>query len=238
MAALALTACMGDGSGSINYHRVGVVRDTPSRCIYTTDAQGGIFRVSSADFEGRTDVRDGDCCAIDFKTNFANDLGGGVYEAEITRYDTIGVWPLKATLTDTSGILPNERMVTLDFKKSLYIEGRFFLQTEHTNHQADQQDLFDLSYDPDRPAEQDEQGERFYNLYLRVTRAGGTGDSSKWIKTSAFTIDEFLNRAKVAEQAAGYSRVSFRLHYPTGFNADTTGCVWGVTDLFTLRFTN
>ena len=34
---------MGDGSNSINYHRVGVIRENPMRCIYTADDQGEIF---------------------------------------------------------------------------------------------------------------------------------------------------------------------------------------------------
>lgn len=62
---------MGDGSNSINYHRVGVIRENPMRCIYTADDQGNIFIVSSSEFENRTDLKDGDCCVVDFKTNLA-----------------------------------------------------------------------------------------------------------------------------------------------------------------------
>ena len=50
---------MGDGSNSINYHRVGVIRENPMRCIYTADDQGEIFIVSSSEFENRTDLKDG-----------------------------------------------------------------------------------------------------------------------------------------------------------------------------------
>ena len=66
---------MGDGSNSINYHRVGVIRENPMRCIYTADDQGNIFIVSSSEFENRTDLKDGDCCVVDFKTNFSEELG-------------------------------------------------------------------------------------------------------------------------------------------------------------------
>ena len=58
---------MGDGSNSINYHRVGVIRENPMRCIYTADDQGNIFIVSSSEFENRTDLKDGDCCVVDFR---------------------------------------------------------------------------------------------------------------------------------------------------------------------------
>ena len=66
---------MGDGSNSINYHRVGVIRENPMRCIYTADDQGNIFIVSSSEFENRTDLKEGDCCVVDFKTNFSEELG-------------------------------------------------------------------------------------------------------------------------------------------------------------------
>ena len=46
---------MGDGSNSINYHRVGVIRENPMRCIYTADDQGNIFIVSYSEFVNRSD---------------------------------------------------------------------------------------------------------------------------------------------------------------------------------------
>ena len=51
---------MGDGSNSINYHRVGVIRENPMRCIYTADDLGNIFIVSSSEFENRKDLKEGD----------------------------------------------------------------------------------------------------------------------------------------------------------------------------------
>lgn len=233
-----LTACMGDPAGTVNYHRVGVVRENPMRCIYTTDDQGNIFIVSSADFENRSDVRDGDCCLVDFKTNFSETLAEGVYDAEIYQYDSVAVWPVHAELTDTTVVLEDERLVTLDFKKSVYLEGCFFLQARHTNHQEDQKDIYHLSYDPERPAEETEKGESIYDLYLRVTWEPGTGDSTSWVSTTAFTIDSFLEHTRAIESGKGKDRVNFRINYADSFNADTTACVWAATDVFTLRFTN
>ena len=229
---------MGDGSGMVNYHRVGVIRESPMRCIYTTDDQGRIYVVSSAEFENRTDVKDGDCCVVDFETNFSETLADGVYDADNYKYDSVAVWPLKENLTDTTIVLENERLVTLDFGKSLYLEGRFFLQSRHTNHQTDQKDIFDLSYDPALRTEQDKEGRTIYNFYLRVTQEGGTGDSSRWVNTTAFAIDDFLEWAKEVESGKGEDAIHFKINYPSGFNADTTACVWDDTEVFTLRFTN
>ena len=175
---------------------------------------------------------------VDFKTNFSEELGNGVYNAEIYKYDSVAVWPLHETLTDTTVVLDKERLVTLDFKKSIYLEGRFFLQTQHVNHQVDQKDIFNLSYNPDQEVEKDDDGQRIYNLYLRVTQEGGTGDSTKWINTTAFTIDKFLDQAKAIESREGQNEINFKINYAERYNADTTACVWGATDVFTLRFTN
>lgn len=233
-----MTACMGDGSNSINYHRVGVIRENPMRCIYTTDDKGNIYVVSSADFEQRTELKDGDCCEVDFKTNFKDELASGVYDADIFNYDSVAVWPMRQTLTDTSKTLVKERVVSLNIAKSIYLEGRFFLQTQHAIHQADQKDIFDLSYNPEQKVEVDEDGNRIYNLYLRVSQEGGTGDSISWIKTTAFTIDDFLDKAKAAESAEGKNTVNIKINYVTGFNEDSTACEWGATEMFTLRVTN
>lgn len=235
---LLLISCMGEDAGLINYHRVGVVRETPIQCIYTSDDEGNIYVVSSSDFENRTDLEDGDCCSVDFKTSFTDMLADGVYDADIFSYDTVPVCPLYDELTDTSVIVTNERLVTLYFDKSIYLEGRFFLETKHKNHQEDQTDIMNLSYDPEEGAEEDEDGERVYNLYLRVAQEGGTGDSTTYIRTTAFTIADFLDQAKEIEDLAGLDRINFRIKYPTGFNADTTACVWGSTDMFTLLFTD
>ena len=221
----------------INYHRVGVVRQTPIQCVYTSDSDGNIYVVSSSEFENREDLEDGDCCSVDFKTNFGDQLADGVYDADIFTYNTVDLYTLSDELTDTTVTIANERLVTPYILRTVYLEGRLFLQTQLKYHQEDQMDVMDLSYDPEAEAEEDEDGERFYNLYLRATQYGGTGDSSTYIKTTAFVIEDFLEQAKAREKQAGMEEVNLRIRYATGFNADTTECVWGSTDSFTLLFT-
>ena len=233
---IGLTACMGDPAGTIHYHRLGVVKEQPIRCIQTMDDRGNLFVVSSAEFENRDELREGDCCAVDFKTNFVETLADGVYKSEIFAYDTVSVWPVQESLTDTMAILPDEQFVTVDFGRSIYLAGRFFVQTQHTNHQADQQDLFDLSYDPAQVVEVDTLGQRCYNLFLRVRSLPGTGDSVKWIKTSAFKLEDFLRQVRPTEEALGESKIRFCLNYPVRYNADTTAYIWGKTSMFTLQF--
>lgn len=231
-----LLSCMGDGSGMVNYYRVGVVKEAPSKCIYVANEEGQIFRISSPEFEARTDVEEGDCCAVWFQTNFSEDLGGGVYRAEISRYDSVAVWPVRETLTDTTRLWNDERLVSLESGLSVYLEGRFFLITEHTNHQADQVDLFDLSYDASHEAMTDSTGRRIYDLYLRVAKEGGTGDSARWTATTAFAIDHFLDAARARETALGLDSIHFRINYPSRFSADSTGFLWDRSELFSLGF--
>lgn len=233
---IGLTACIGDEAGTIYYYRWGVVQDQPMRCIHTVDDQGNSFVISSSDFENQAEWKAGDCCAVEFKTNFVGTLADGVYRAEILRLDTITVWPVQDQLTDTTQCLANEQFVTLHFGRSLYVADRFFVETQHANHQADQHDLFDLSYDPHQTVEVDSTGQRTYNLFLRVRSLPGTGDSTKWVKASAFRLDDFLRQVRPLETQQGQSTIRFRLNYPTALQADSTSLVWSKTEPFSLRF--
>lgn len=233
-----MSSCMGDGENMVNFHRVGVVRDRPMRSIYTTDDKGNIFKISSSDFEKREDLKDGYCCQVDFKTNFMDEIGDGVYKADIFKYDSVAVWPLHAALTDTSSVINDERIISLDFDKSLYLDGYLFMQARHSIHQTDQKDIFNLSYNPAHGAWVADDGSRVYDLYLRISQEGGTGDSTNWISTTAFDIADFVRDVKSKESAAGVDEINLRVNYPSGFNADTTACVWSATDIFTLRFSN
>lgn len=233
---LGLTACIGDEAGTVHYYRWGVVEEQPMRSIHTVDGQGNHLRISSADFENQTEWKQGDCCAVEFKTNWVKTLVDGVYQADILRYDTISVWPVHNQLTDTSAVLPNERFVTPHFGRSCYMADRFFIEVQDAYHQADQQDLFDLSYDSEQTAEVDSAGRHIYNLFLRVRSLPGTGDSTKWVQTNAFRIDDFLQTVRPTEEALGDTEVRFSVNYPTGFEADSIALVWGKSSVFTLRF--
>ena len=239
---LSLTACMGDGGNTIHYHRVGVVREQPMRCVYTTDDKGGIFIVSSPDFEQREELKDGDCCAIDFKTDFSEELGNGVYKAEIYKYDSVAVWPTQAIMTDTATVLKEEKLFKLHFMKTLYLDGHLFLQTEHQQHWMAQQETFHLTYDPQQEVEVGEEGMRIYNLFLRASQKYEPTDSLerpvRWLNTTAFQVSEFLEQAKAAEMAAGQNALNLKINYVDHFNADTTACTWTAGKVFTLRFTN
>ena len=238
---VSMTACMGEGGDTINYHRVGVVREQPMRCIYTTDELGGVFIVSSPEFEQREDLKDGDCCEVDFKTNFSEDLGNGVYKAEIVSYDSVAVWPMEHVMTDTTRVFPNEQLFNLNIKKTLYVDGHLFLFTDHSAHVEGQKDFFQLSYNPEQEVELGEEGERIYNLYLRSTQwqpQDSTARPSHWYNTEAFRAKDFLEEVKAKEIQEGQDAIHFKINYAERFDADTTRCVWKSSELFTLRFSN
>ena len=82
----------------------------------------------------------------------------------------------------------------------------------------------------------DSLGQRCYNLFLRVRSLPGTGDSTKWIKTSAFKLEDFLRQVRPIEEDLGASEIRFCLNYPLRYNADTTAYIWGKTSAFALQF--
>lgn len=239
---VSLSSCMGDGGNIVHYHRVGVVHEHPMRCIHTSDDQGGLFIVSSPEFDQREDLKDGDCCAVDFKTDFSEDLGEGVYKAEIYKYDSLAVWPTISTPTDTSVVVAHEQLFRLRPKKTVYVSGHLFLETEHQRHWPNTHETFQLSYDPNQTVTENEEGLRVYNLFLRAAQDYHPTDSLerpiRWINTTAFQVEAFLEQAKAAEKAAGQSALHMKINYVDHFNADTTACVWTAGDIFTLRFSN
>lgn len=230
--AIWLTSCLGDGANEITYNRLGVVQTEPWKCIFTSDG----YMISSPDFDARQDVKGGDCCLVDYRTNFSDEMGNGVYEAKILRYDTIVGWPLSPVLIDTALVLDGEQTISVQVNRTTYIQGHLFLFTQHSGHLTNQKDLFSLSYNPKQIVQPDENGKRIYDLFLRVTKEGGENPAqSSLILPNAFTIRKFIEEASVAEKEAGQSGLYFKVNYTQRFNEDTTACVWAA-DTVAIRF--
>lgn len=230
--AIWLTSCMGDGANEITYNRLGVVQTQPWKCIFTSDG----YMISSSDFDSRQDVKEGDCCLVDYRTNFSEELGNGVYQAKILKYDSIIGWPLFPTLIDTALVLDGEQTITIQAGRTTYIQGHLFLFTQHNAHLTNQKDNFNLSYDPKQVVEADENGKRIYELFLRVTKEGGEepGQSSL-VLPNAFSIQKFIEEAGAAEKEVGQSELLFKVNYTQRFNEDTTACIWAA-DTVAIRF--
>lgn len=230
---------MGEGGNPMRYSsRMAVVQEQPWKSLYVTEeAVPEGYLVSSPDLEAREDLKEGDCCIVEYKLDFSDQSKDGVYEASILRCDPIDVWPVVPQLTDTASILVNEQFGTVAFPKSLYMKGRYFLEIQLKEHQDTREDFVELSYNPAEIPSQAADGRRAYHLYMRAWRgaAPDTVRAYSRVVPSAFVLEDFVAAKAETEKQAGQDELHFVLCYPERFNTDTTGLIWDATDTFSIR---
>lgn len=233
------TSCLGESGNMLRFSsRLAVVQEEPFKSLFVRDdsiPEG--YLISSPALEGREELKEGDCCLVEYRLDYEAEQDRGVYPVEILSCDTIRTSPLLPVLTDTTRILDNEQFVTLSFDKSLYLKGRYFLQVQVKEHQETRQDLFDFSYDPDQSLMVGEDNVRVYHLYFRSYKdqALDTIRSSSLTLQNAFVMDDFVAKAGQTELENGVDSLCFVINYPRSFNTDTTGLIWTVTDTFAIR---
>lgn len=237
-ASVAFTSCLGDGSTSLTMvNQPGVVQLDPTKVVCV---KGGDM-ISSADFQ-KSNYEDGDCLLLDYTIDFGagensnKGSANGYYTAEIfTKTITdLNKWPLYNTLTNSNIILEDELVVSSVQSRCAYIKGHFFMFTDLNEHPVNQVDSFSLSYDPKQVIGA-EGADRVYDLYLRVVKKEeGSGTASSLLVANAYYIEDFVKEAKKTENALGLEELNFKVNYVSGFNKDTTECVFKASNLFTI----
>lgn len=238
-ALLLLVSCLGgEGAGVRFSSRLAVVQEQPRLSLFVRDDSiPDGYLITSPAFEARTDLREGDCCLVEYRLDYGAEKEQGIYPVEIYSCDTIPKSPLVPVLTDTAHLLENEQIVSLSFRKSLYLKRRYFLQVQVREHQATRRDLFDLSYDPEQTVLPAADGRHVYRLYFRSRKdlPADTVQAGSLVVQNAFVMDDFVERIGAREQAAGSDSLHFFITYPRSFNTDTTGLIWESTDTFSIR---
>lgn len=233
VAVSALSACLGDPATNLTLaNQAGVISTTPVKSIYV---KGGDI-ISSTEFQTST-VEDGECVLLDYAIdmNQAPITQDGISYRTATIYDntitTVSQWPIRNELGDTITPAADELSLTLVQSRFSYIKDKLFLFIEIANHQTAQTDSFSLSYNPAQQLGSD----ATYDLYLHTIRQ--TTDSSTgsaMIIPCAFDIQSFVNSA-TSKDNDGTKQISFRINYVSGFNKDSTKCVWKSSDIFTIE---
>lgn len=238
---LLLTSCLGDPATSLTMAlQPAVVQLEPVKVLCV---KGG-DKISSTDFQKKS-VADGECFLVDYSIDMGaaeNAEGGkanGYYTAIIGPYTNVSKWPLFTNLTDTLGVEPNELSVSVVHDRRAYIQGEFFLFTDLAGHLESQVDSFSLSYNPDQAMVGDS---RIYDLYLRVMKVkeGQEQTEATLFTANAFHLEDFVNEASAKEtpDKDGKRTVNFRINYVSGFNSDTTQCIWKSSNVFTIDVLN
>lgn len=226
-----LSSCLGDPASNLTLaNQAGVVTLTPLKAIYV---KGGDV-LSSTEFQNAAVDQD-ECILFDYSFDPSLPLNtegsltyktANIYANTLTR---VGKWNLFDVLRDTVKPAKDELTLTLLQNRYAYIRGRLFLFAE-MNHRTNQKDSFALSYNPQQQLD----GSKVYDLYLSTIRLStDTTAARSMIIPCAIDIQNFINGANTVEED-GQKAVNFRIRYVSGFNADTTKCVWKSTDVLTV----
>lgn len=231
MLAVLLASCMGEGGDPITMgFQPGVVQFLPEKAIYLRDGT----TITSSALEAM-DIKEGDCCLVDFKTDRADIGTGKTANVDIIKYDTVPKWAVIPEMLDTVTIQRNERFLTFPIAQSSYVLNELFLFTEVSNHRSGQANEFFLSYDPKQKAQLIDE-KKVYELYLRAIGEKDTTAKPSTIRKvlpNAFTVRQFVEYASAAEGINGRGELNIRIRYPQSFNNDTTKYIWSTSDVFT-----
>jgi len=232
---LFLVSCVESTKDKDTYAFWGIAQTEPSRYVYMADSS----LITSSYLEQIADFKTGDCFFIEYRADYSSNNKKDIIEVDILECDPITFLPLQTKLTDTTEILKNGQFFTVNFKKSLYLKERYFLQTTHTGYMQEQTDFFDLSYSADHVIEEDSLGRRIYELFLRSTKELPKDStdiiSTSRYRTNAINLTDFIEKTSTLETAAGKDSIVFRFNYPSGFNSDTTRVTWSMTDTVRLN---
>jgi len=205
---------MGESKERQTYFRNGVAVLEPKQALYTTDGKDSVAIVTSPFFEDLAGVKEGDCFQVEFKADLAEKPTNKVFDAEIFRLDTVFTWGIDPIVRDTTDSIIGEQLITPAFSRSQFLKGRLFIQTDH-NALRKQEDLFDLSFDGEKPVVDTIDVNRIYEICLRSIRKGQEVDTvpTRWKKTNAFVLDDFMKKAKVWEEEKGKDSLFLRFKY-------------------------
>jgi hypothetical protein len=146
-------------------------------------------------------------------------------------------------LTDTSAVLPNEMAVL--YPTLFSDEGGVFgfskgyiFMTPAVKRAEDQQMTWNLSYDEETMMPTEENGKRYYDLYLRATKKGDSDKttSSEYISLVAYNTGSYIERVANKEKellGANYNQSStftLRIHYVSEIKDDDE-LVWKSQEL-------
>ena len=229
-----LSSCMGESGNVWNYgSQAGVIKDGSEKYIqlYSGD------RITS-DLLYEQALEEGDCCLVDYKVNYGkpDSIEPGFYMVDILKYEPVPHWNLQ-NIIDTTSVSHDESFLTLDWMKSLYVDGYLFIFPEYKRYYTSQLDSFKLFYDPDQKLEIDElTGKKCLQIYLRSTCKYDLSDTvyqSKIKLPQALNLSELVTNAIQKGYVSGDS-LNVRVTYPEYFLADSTSLGWRTSEALTI----
>ena len=238
---LFLTSCLGEGPQVQPGRTCVVVRfDMKSGKNLLDVSETESFYSNQFDY-----ASEGNCFFVSYEIDYdkeensaANIEANGYILVDVYHKPEIDRWNVSAVLTDTSQVLMDEVVLNYAIMNGefVYIKGIFFVNSALIMP-ADQQMYWNLSYDYDNMMSE-EQGFRYYNVYLRASiRVASTKSKDGYIITNAFDMKNYLENVANKEKESGGTSFRIRFHYASEISEDGQ-IKWSSQDSNEIRIIN
>lgn len=214
-----LTSCLGDSNNTRTLQKQFAVARIDSKTFKTVLDVSGLGAVYSPNIE--LQVTADQCYFIDLTVDFssaenANAADNGYYLATVGNIDPITKGVSIRQVADTTVLLADEQPVA-ELGIATYLSGHFLMGAAF-DQLKDQRNRWELSYDPAQEPKEDKNGNRYYDLFIRVVKQyDGEGSSTKEQVYRAFEAKSFVDKCIEKEKAEGKSAVNFKFNYLKSF---------------------
>ena len=233
---ICLTSCLQGGNVSENW-ACGVLG-------YSSKDMSRVLKTGMGDFYATAlnsvEMLDGDCYIFNFRLDRDSpDNSANVIETR--GYYTVTIsWIAQITkyyitpYVDVSTILPNETPVAKGYYDSEYVDNHWFIY--HIVSQSNGTELkWELSYDANNMPTVDDDGKRYYELYIRaiVTKEGDNTPKTDMQHLNAYYMSGYLTNAANNEKlllGSNYSSTSstftVRFIYASNIDVENNTITW------------
>lgn len=211
-----LTSCLGDSNNTRTLNSQFAVARIDSKTFKTVLDINGLGSVYSPSAE--SSVISGNCYLVDLTVDFssaenANAADNGYYIATVGNINEVAKGLSIQQVADTTALLENEQPVT-ELVINNYLSG-YLLMSANFDQLKNQQNRWEIYYDPMQEGGEDKNGNRYYDLFIRVVkRVDGEGSSTtKELVRRAFEAKSFIEKCIEKEKADNKTVVNLKFNY-------------------------
>ncbi len=216
-ALILLTSCLGDSNNTRTLNSQFAVARFDSKSSKILLDVNGLGAVYSSEIQSY--INDGNCYLIDLTVDFssaenANAADNGYYVAIIPSIPSEVIKGLSIQqVADTTALLENEQPIS-ELVINNYLSG-YLLMSANFDQLKNQQNRWEIYYDPMQEGSEDKNGNRYYDLFIRtVKHKDGEGSSTtKELVRRAFEAKSFIEKCIEKEKADNKTVVNLKFNY-------------------------
>lgn len=234
MSAMTLfTSCLGNGGNEADFSATGIIFLNEKAGYKMVDVGSAYFYIPELTTAGNFDA--GNCVAVgvhvDYNTPENTNWGTtGYLTASLTTTPTLIDQYRASFITseaDTTLILANEIPMVSAFQSSMYnnyVRG-WLIFPSTVKKGSNQRLTFKMMYPRELQAVE-ENGKRYYNLYVRAMAEGNDTGASNTAVLNAFYLKDVIDRANSIEKAAGNKSYYLKFNFVSEIDKDNNKLTW------------